>query len=189
MIDLQVQASFPGFDNFARNVQDAMGLTVQLAAPVVQEIAREEVILSDAFDTYALQESIYIAWFGGTDYDERCAEAEDAALNNPTKWPDIRDFKLNGAVGGNADGSGGGLIGGGMDLVELDPPVTSESRYDAWVAVAAAHGKYVENGYISWYGNWVPARPFWEATVQRAMPVVIEMLRLAMYNAMQGRTV
>jgi hypothetical protein len=183
VIDLEVAANFPSLRNFEKHIQAALGVGVQLAAPVVQEIAREEVVIYDAFDTFALQESIYISWYGGSDYEERCDQAADAALNNPTKWPDIREWKIHGTIGGASDGSGGGLVGGGMDVIEFDPKVTSKSRYDAWIAVAASHGKFVENGYVSFYGNWVPARPFWQATADKARPVVLEILYRAMREA------
>lgn len=185
MIDLQVQTNFTGLRKFNDTIRANLAIGVQLAAVEVQTIAKEEVEILDAYDTYALQESIYISWLGGSDYEDRCNEAADAALNNPTNWESIRAWKLQ-LPGGipphynSRQSVNGGIAGPGY--LELDPKVVSHSRYDAYVAVAASHGKYVENGYISWFNNWVPPRPFWQATADRARPVVLGVL----YEALRG---
>jgi len=172
MIDLQVQANFPRLAAFSRNLQDAMIVGVQAAAVEVELIAISEVLLYEAYDTYALMESIYVSVYGYSTYEEKADMAADAALNNPTNWPDIRQTKI---------------FNGDDPYLVLDPKVESQSRYDAWVAVAAAHGKYVENGYLSWYNNWVPARPFWQATADRARPEVLRILSEALNQAQYGR--
>jgi hypothetical protein len=171
MVGVEVRLDLPGFRNFAKHVKAAMAVGVQDAAVATELIVMEEVLLQDAFDTYSLLESIYVSLYGYSTYEEKAAAAADAALNNETKWPEIREWRI---------------AHGPPEYLELDPKVTSASRYDAWVAVCAAHGKYVENGYISWYGNWVPARPFFEAASRRAVPVVMEILYKALYDAMFG---
>ena len=171
MIDLQVQTNFEGLNRFTKNIKGALQVAIQEAAVEVELIGIEEVLLLDAYDTYSLMESIYVSLYGSSTYDEKANMAADALLNNPTKWEDIRKERL---------------AAGADPFLELDPEVVSESRYDAWVAVAAAHGKYVENGYISWYGNWVPARPFWQATAERAAPIVLQILNDAVAAAMAG---
>jgi len=190
MIDLLVETTFQGLDKFTQNVKNNLVIAVQDAAVEVELIGIEEVLLLDAYDTYALMESIYVSLYGYSTYDEKTDMAADAALNNPTNWEAIRAWKL-GQPGGipphaNSRDSGMGSGEAPETYIEFDPQVTSESPYDAWVAVAASHGKYVENGYISWFGNWVPARPFWEATAQRAIPVVLAILQRAVDDAMTG---
>ena len=166
MIGLEIQANFAGLDKFTKNLLLALDVGLQTATTEVELIAIEEVLVQDAYDTYALMESIYTSTFGASTYDQKVAMATDALENNPTKWPAIRNARQ-----------------GTVPFLEVDPQVVSDSRYDAWVAVAASHGKYVENGYISWYKNWVPARPFWQATVDRAVPVVLQILNDAVNAA------
>lgn len=173
MVELSFTQNFSGLTRFQQNIKDALTVGVQDAAVETELLALEEVALLDAYDTFALMESIYVSLYGYSNYDEKTDMAADALLNNPTKWPLIRQIRL-------AEGAD--------PFLELDPQVTSDSRYDAWVAVAASHGKYVENGYVSWFGNWVPARPFWQATIERARPAILAILHKAVLDCMWGKT-
>ena len=174
MVDLGISSNFAGINRLSQQLAGALVVGVQEAAVEVQEIGRTEVVNWNAFDTYAIEESIYVSGYGYSDYEDRANEAADALLNNPTNWPEIRQWRIDKGI---------------SPFLPLDPEQKVRSKYEAVVGVAATHGKYVESGYISWwYGNWVPARPFWRATIDAARPKVIAIIWKNIHRVMQGQS-
>jgi len=166
MIGIEMILKTPMLDRLIADLEKNMMVAVQAAAVVVQEHVRAEIIKTSAYDTFALFESVYVSVYGRSTYEEASADAFFAYANNPTKWPDIR--KIMG------------------DDLKLNQPIESVSPFDAWVACAAAHDVPVNDGYVSFYGNWVEPRPFIALAVASARPEVSAIFAAQIRKTMGG---
>lgn len=153
---------------FLTDFEKKLGAEFQLAITDVCfdlfELMGYEMIELGAYDTFALYGSRYVSVFGFSNYDEAAAEAADAYLNNPTKWPRIREAT--------------------MGILELDHEIKALNPREGYVAVAAAHGKEVEEGYVSYYHNWVEARPFMSNTAHKGYKNAVRRFEDAIRRAM-----
>lgn len=113
---------------------------------------RVQALTLEAYDTFALFESIYAKTATRSGYQEAVSEGAIAYANNPSKWDEIRRIKNY--------------------QTAFSAEVPDVSPYESWVSVAAAHAMQVEVGYISWYGNYVEPRPFVETASAIAYPIV-----------------
>lgn len=155
-----------GLDRFAGRLQAELQLALTAAVTYLRDLCILIVARMGAIDTLALLLSVYISVYRFSDYDEAAERAAEAFQFNPTKWPDIRRVY-------------------GTDL-ELLPQVTIDRPDEAWMGVAAAHGIENEEGFTSFYGNEVPARPFVHDTATEGFPLVMRELQVALQRALQG---
>lgn len=143
-----------GMDSLIAKLPGEMAVATQFSADLLRPIAEANIDDMGAVDTGALRESLYVAVRGGSNYAESVAAAEQAYEFNPTKYPSIRQ-----ATGG---------------VLQVDPPVSARKPHEAYLGVAASHGKAVEEGYVSIFGNDVEPRPFMSQTARDGFPGVVQ---------------
>jgi hypothetical protein len=166
MVGISSTLDTSGIDRFQRQAEGELRAAIPLALTYLKQLCIQVVARMGAIDTLALLLSIYISSWGYSEYDEAMNEAADAYGNNPTKYPGIRAALGNPAL---------------KELPELKP----SSPDEGWLGVGAAHGIAVEEGYRSFYGNDVPARPFVQDTAAEGVLIVVEEFRKAIQRALR----
>lgn len=164
MIGLSGSLDLRRIDRIESDIQREMRAAIPLSLTYLKELCVQIIVRMGAVDTMALLLSVYISAFRYSEYEEAMNEAAEAYQNNPTKYPDIRKALGNPGL---------------SELPELKP----ESPDEGWLGIGAAHGVEVEQGYVSFYGNEVPARPFVADTAAEGMPLVIEQMLKAIRKA------
>lgn len=167
MISLASTLDTRGLDRFQARHEAELYAAIPQSLTYLKQLCIQVVARMGAIDTLSLLLSIYVSSWRYSEYEEAMNEAADAKQNNPTKYPGIR------AALGNPP------------LEEL-PELKATNPGEGWLGVGAAHGVAVEEGYTSYYGNDVPARPFIQDTANEGVAIVVREFQEALRRALRG---
>lgn len=163
MMKLEFKVDLAPIAEYEKRLGLEMRIAIDDGVLLLRDIFHEQVVALDAWDTGGMYESAYISVWGYSDYEEAVSGAAEAYANNSTMWPEIR-----------------AIFGGHL---ELDEEIHAEGPWEGYLGIAAAHAKFVEVGYISFYGNDVPARPVIATTASIGYPDVVAEFEKAIIRA------